>query len=128
MKKLRGNQKAYLIFVAIIGLLMIINAIFQTYFNTKFPLINTDNIYLILFLITLFLTERYRLYYINALLFILAISYYIFRIVISLLHIEWNFMWGANIIINVFVIILLFAFIQYPIRIIKVGKRFKKSI
>jgi len=128
MKKLRGNQSFYFIFLALNVLLLIVIAIIQTYYDTKYHRIDIYDIYSVLFVLSLFLTERYRLYYVNAFLFLLAFLYLIVDTSYSFFDIEWTFEWLSHIVVNLLLMVLLYAFVQYPIKIIKFGKRFKKSI
>lgn len=103
-------------------MVLVINALIQYFAKSTFPIIDPKGLAFFLFLVALFLTERFRIYYINALLFIVAIAYYSFLFVKMFLNGEWCYPKIVNLFTYGFVVVILIGFMGYPIKIIKAGK------
>jgi hypothetical protein len=126
MKRLRGNQRLYLTFLCFFGGLGLVSVLGQYFLlNIRPPHISLTSLAYVLFLLAIFLTERYRLYYLNVGLFFLAIGYFLFGFLDALLRAEWGYAEILRLISKGFTIVLLAIFVRYPIRVIKLGRRNK---
>jgi len=118
--KMRGNQSLYLKIAIFFGVLFIIGLIGQLFFPYSLNWSNlTYAIIFILFWVGLFLTERYRYYYLNIALNIIAITYFCFLAIDTALKKQWSF------ILYGFGVVPFVVFARYSFRVIKIGKKIK---
>jgi len=117
---MRGNQSLYLKVASVFGVLFMIGLIGQLFFPYSLNWSNlTYAIIFILFWVGLFLTERYRYYYLNIALNIIAITYFCFLAIDTALKKQWSF------ILYGFGVVPFVVFARYSFRVIKIGKKIK---
>lgn len=128
MKRLRGNQSFLLKILGIFVAVQLLAAFGLYFLGSQNPWPKPWIWVFSFFVLALFLTERYRLYYINTILYLVAIVY----LVVHLTRIVFNRncgIWGVfGIIGEVAIIAILIIFVRYPIKIIRFGMRSKTKI
>jgi len=125
MKQVRGNQKLYLTIGGIFLAVQLLSLIGLYLLDAPRPLLQPWSLVFVLFLLALFLTERYRLYYINVCLFAAAIIYLVVQFFGVFINAEWGYWKTINLLGYGALIVMLMFFIRYPIRIIKVSRQNK---